>query len=131
MKRLQLKGKTGKSSQVYFQKLGSHLWMHWQGQTHSILVETKRRSTSQQSAANADSVLAPMPGKILKLAVELNQAVKKGQTLIVMEAMKMEYSFKAERDGVVAKLPFKEGEQVNAGAVLVALEEDRESKTNP
>ena len=66
--------------------------------------------------------LSPMPGKILKVAVEVGEKVAKGQGLVVMEAMKMEHEIVATKEGVVKNLPYRVGETVPAGAVLVELE---------
>jgi len=66
---------------------------------------------------------APMPGKILAVRVAPGQPVRKGETLIILEAMKMEHEVVAPHDGVVRELLVAVGEQVDAGAVLVALDE--------
>ena len=66
-------------------------------------------------------VNAPMPGKILGVKVAAGQAVKKGDVLIVLEAMKMENEIVAPQDGTVASVNTSVGEQVEAGAVLVTL----------
>lgn len=65
---------------------------------------------------------APMPGKILKILVSPGQKVEKGESLLVMEAMKMEHAIKASYDGVLKKMYFNEGQLVEAGAALVELE---------
>lgn len=64
-----------------------------------------------------------MPGKVVSFVVEPGQSVKKGQPLAVMEAMKMEHTIVAPRDGVVAQLLFAPGDQVMDGAELLRLEE--------
>ena len=66
-------------------------------------------------------VNAPMPGKILGIKVAAGQAVKKGDVLIVLEAMKMENEIVAPQDGTVASVNTSVGEQVEAGAVLATL----------
>ena len=66
-------------------------------------------------------VNAPMPGKILGVKVAAGQAVKKGDVLLVLEAMKMENEIVAPQDGTVASINTSVGEQVEAGAVLVTL----------
>ena len=66
-------------------------------------------------------VNAPMPGKILGVKVSAGQAVKKGDVLIVLEAMKMENEIVAPQDGTVASVNTSVGEQVEAGAVLATL----------
>ena len=64
---------------------------------------------------------APMPGKILGIKANAGQAVKKGQVLLVLEAMKMENEIVAPQDGTVASVNVSVGEQVEAGAVLATL----------
>ncbi|WP_310596963.1 acetyl/propionyl/methylcrotonyl-CoA carboxylase subunit alpha [Aeromonas aquatica] len=69
--------------------------------------------------ASLQGALAPMHGIVVALLVEVGQRVRKGQPLLVLEAMKMEHSLKAERDGIVERLCCKVGEQVSQGSVLV------------
>ena len=66
-------------------------------------------------------VTAPMPGKVLSISANPGQAVKKGETILVFEAMKMETSIVANQDGVIDKIYVKEGEQVNQGDLLVSF----------
>ena len=71
--------------------------------------------------AGATTVEAPMPGKILNIKVSEGQAVKFGETVVVMEAMKMETEIVAPADGTVSKILVKAGDSVDTGAALVAL----------
>ena len=72
-------------------------------------------------ATGATTVEAPMPGKILNIKVSAGQAVKFGETVIVMEAMKMETEIVAPADGTVAQILVKAGDTVDTGAALVTL----------
>ncbi|WP_166424876.1 acetyl/propionyl/methylcrotonyl-CoA carboxylase subunit alpha [Paraglaciecola sp. 20A4] len=63
--------------------------------------------------------VAPMNGTIVALLVEPNQSVKKGQTLMIMEAMKMEHAIKATQDGLVSEFFYQAGELVDGGAALL------------
>ena len=72
-------------------------------------------------AEGAIKVNAPMPGTILKVEVAVGQAVKKGDTLCILEAMKMENAIPAPEDGTVASLNVQKGASVNAGDLLVSL----------
>ena len=72
-------------------------------------------------ATGATTVEAPMPGKILNIKVSAGQAVKFGETVIVMEAMKMETEIVAPADGTVAQILVKAGDAVDTGAALVTL----------
>ena len=64
---------------------------------------------------------APMPGKILNIKVSEGQAVKFGEVVVIMEAMKMETEIVAPADGTVSKILVKAGDSVDTGAALVAL----------
>jgi propionyl-CoA carboxylase alpha chain/3-methylcrotonyl-CoA carboxylase alpha subunit len=74
------------------------------------------------SAASDGAILSPMPGKIVSVAVEAGQSVVKGQTLLTLEAMKMEHALAAPFDGVVTELSAVAGGQVSEGVVLAKLE---------
>jgi 3-methylcrotonyl-CoA carboxylase alpha subunit len=79
------------------------------------------RHEQADDAAGADKVAAPMPGRVVVVKVAEGDAVEAGQELMVIEAMKMELSLKAPRDGTVASVHAAPGEFVEADAVLVAL----------
>lgn len=66
-------------------------------------------------------VTAPMPGKVLSISANPGQAVKKGDTILVFEAMKMENSVVAPEDGTVASIAFGVGDSFDAGAVIASL----------
>jgi propionyl-CoA carboxylase alpha chain/3-methylcrotonyl-CoA carboxylase alpha subunit len=68
------------------------------------------------------AILSPMPGKIVSVSVKAGDSVTKGQTLLVLEAMKMEHALAAPFDGIVAELSAEAGGQVSEGVVLVKLE---------
>jgi len=77
--------------------------------------------TESEQAGDA-SLAAPMNGAIVAVLVEKGQEVKEGQTLVVMEAMKMEHSISAPHDGVVGEIFFAEGDLVDEGSELIAVE---------
>ena len=64
---------------------------------------------------------SPLPGSITKILVTPGQAVKKGETLLMMEAMKMENEIKAEKDGVVAEIKVTVGQNVMNDDVLLTI----------
>lgn len=70
----------------------------------------------------ATKVNAPMPGKILSVKASAGQTVKKGDVLMILEAMKMENEVVAPSDGTVASIDVTEGSSVEAGAVLATLD---------
>ncbi|MBX3530104.1 MAG: acetyl/propionyl/methylcrotonyl-CoA carboxylase subunit alpha [Rhizobiaceae bacterium] len=77
---------------------------------------------ADEAGAAAGSLRAPMPGLVKIVRAAVGDAVKKGQPLLVLEAMKMEHAIAAPRDGVVAAIA-SEGAQVTEGTVLVSFEE--------
>ena len=81
-----------------------------------------REMTGGADDAADKTILAPMPGLVLKVEVEVGQAVKAGQGVVVVEAMKMENELKAPADGVVASIAVQPGQTVDKGAVLIVLE---------
>ena len=72
-------------------------------------------------AAGAVSVKAPMPGNIMKVNCKVGASVKKGDVLVVLEAMKMENDICAPQDGVVASVEVAQGASVETDALLVTL----------
>ena len=76
-----------------------------------------------EGAGGGNRVAAPMPGRIVVTRVQAGDSVSEGQELLVMEAMKMELALKAPRDGVVGEVRAREGDFVDADAVLVTLED--------
>jgi propionyl-CoA carboxylase alpha chain/3-methylcrotonyl-CoA carboxylase alpha subunit len=74
------------------------------------------------TAASDGAILSPMPGKIVSVAVEAGQSVVKGQTLLTLEAMKMEHALAAPFDGVVTELSAVAGGHVSEGVVLAKLD---------
>jgi len=91
----------------------------------SALAETPRFGDPEKLAP-AGSLLAPMPGLVLRVLAEPGAVVTAGQPLLVLEAMKMEQTVSAPADGVVAELRAKAGEQVSTGQVLAVLEAAQE-----
>ena len=73
------------------------------------------------ATAAGEAVSAPMPGTILKVNVQNGQAVKEGELLVVLEAMKMENEIYAPKSGTVAQVATSKGASVNTGDVLVVI----------
>ena len=74
-----------------------------------------------EAASSGGRLTAPMPGKVISFLAQPGQAVKQGQALAVMEAMKMEHTINSPRDGMVAELLYAIGDQVNEGGELLTL----------
>jgi biotin carboxyl carrier protein len=85
------------------------------------LRDARRRRRAQASADGPVRVVAPMPGKIVRLLVAAGEAVAVRQGLVVVEAMKMENELRAPRAGTVSEVAVQEGAVVELGAVLVTI----------
>ncbi len=79
------------------------------------------KAAAPAGKAGAVSVSAPMPGNILKVNVTVGQAVKKGDIICVLEAMKMENDIPAPEDGTISSVNVQKGASVNSGDVLVTM----------
>ncbi len=77
------------------------------------------------AGANADGaaeIKTAMPGKLVRILVEVGAEVKQGDGVLVVEAMKMQNEMKSPKDGIVKEIRFEEGATVNAGDVLAIIE---------
>ena len=77
------------------------------------------QTSSSGAVKKAAKVKSQMPGKIVRVLVKPGDAVKKGQSLLVMEAMKMENEIKAAQDGVIKEIKVTEGQAIETGAELL------------
>lgn len=84
-------------------------------------------SQSADHAGDGNVIEAPMPGLVKSIAAKAGEAVRKGDRLAVLEAMKMEHALLAARDGTVAEVLASEGEQVAAGAALIRLAPEQDA----
>ena len=82
---------------------------------------TAAPAASGVTVSGGESVTAPMPGNILKVAVSAGQSVKEGDLLVVLEAMKMENEIFAPKAGTVAQVLVSKGSTVDTGATMVVL----------
>ena len=86
-----------------------------------ILFKIMPRFKSIGQEVKDGGLIAPMPGKVIDLMVEVGSKIKKGDTLVVLEAMKMEHAIKAIEDGVIDELFIKNNDQVENGALLMVI----------
>ena len=111
------------------ERIGNNQWIYVNGRTLCIPLEDSiKKSRKSETTANRNQVMAPMPGKVTKVIVQEGSQVSKGDSVIVMEAMKMEYTQKAEMSGRVKKVLVTSGQQVNLGQLLVEFEEGKIEK---
>lgn len=77
---------------------------------------------AKKAVGGAGNLTSPMPGKIFKIVKEVGSPVSKGETILILEAMKMEHSIRADKDGKVKKILFKTGDLVQGGVTLAEVE---------
>ena len=82
-----------------------------------------RRPARQDQAAAGDDILAPMPGTVAEILVQVGDQVELGQTVMIMESMKMELLITAHRAGMILRLAVEPGSQVDKGMRLLELQE--------
>ena len=116
--RLRVKTPEATLSALSVKHLGK-TWVSFRGRTYEV--ENITASRTKKGAAASGSFMAPMPGLIIEVLVDVGQAVSKGDRLIVMEAMKTQQPVLAPFDGTVEALPVREGEQVAEGVLLVRI----------
>jgi len=107
----------------------------WRVLPEGILITVENRpylvssnNNAEQQVLSADSITAPMPGKIIAVNAKAGDTVSAGDPLIIMEAMKMEMTLEAPRDGVVAEVTAQVDALVTDGEMLLSLEEIEKDK---
>lgn len=101
-----------------------HVLIH--GDMYEIEVTDERRQRLARSGGGFEVtgevvIKSPMPGLIVNVSVEPGQEVKKGQTVVILESMKMENELKAPRDGVIGRIDVKKGDSVEQNKILVTI----------
>jgi biotin carboxyl carrier protein len=99
---------------------GDARWVFLDGRTY--VFEVQKGRTARRHAGHHESLTAPMPATVRRINVAVGDRVKRGDTLIVLEAMKMELPVKAAADGVVELINCRESELVQPGTTLIELE---------
>jgi biotin carboxyl carrier protein len=96
------------------------------GRSYEVTIIDPKRLRSRQNSDRhhhgVAEILAPMPGKVVRVQLEAGANVEKGAGVVVVEAMKMQNEMKSPRAGVVVSLNVKPGDTVNAGDVLAVIE---------
>ena len=84
--------------------------------------ESKSEAPKAVSSGNGNEIEATLPSNVFKIVVKEGEHVKAGQTVVILEAMKMEINIESPRDGVIAEILVKQGETVDSGQVLARLQ---------
>ncbi len=101
---------------------GDDVFVHVDGEAYQLRYQHPLDRLAAASGGSAeDSIRAPMPGSIVSVPVKAGDTVTKGQTLLVMESMKMETTIAAPRDGVIAEITYEKGQTFDRDALLLSL----------
>lgn len=92
------------------------------GRLYSLELVNQKSGMTKSKEGGEKKLVARMPGKIIKILGKVGETVKKGQGLLIMEAMKMENELKATREGKIKTILVKEGQTVDAGEDLIHIE---------
>ena len=111
----------GRREIVYVAGTSSNRWAFWNGHVFRREADRSVVSRDRARARAAQALVAPMPATVAKVLVQPGASVTKGETVLLLEAMKMELPIRAPADAVVSAVHCREGELVQAGAVLVEL----------
>ena len=113
----------GRTDLAYVAGTPADRWLFWNGRVYHRPFEDARAARGGAAAADArQSLTAPMPATVLKVLVAPGATVARGDTLVILEAMKMELPVRSAADARVVAVECREGELVQPGAVLVELE---------
>jgi 3-methylcrotonyl-CoA carboxylase alpha subunit len=94
----------------------------WRGAETGTFTLVDAREASASAQPVAGSLATPLPGVVIRVAVKPGDRVKAGDTLVIVEAMKMEHAIRAPHDGVVRVVKYQAGERVPEGATLIELD---------
>ena len=111
----------GRSVLAYVAHDTDGLWVHVDGRVHRIEIARSGVRPRRKTSTSEHALSAPMPATVLSILAEIGQAVKTGDTVLMLEAMKMELPVRAPRDGIVTAIHCREGELVQPGANLIDI----------
>ena len=118
--RIRIYFEDGTKAWAHVAKVGDVWWVHHSGRIFTM----ERIEAGASSDEHLGGLVAPMPGVVLDVLVSAGQSVEAGQTLMILEAMKMEHRITAPRDGKIENVHVAAGDQVETDQLLVTLVEE-------
>ena len=115
------------TAEVNGRRVAVSLWLPESGEeqlskARSTAAKPRRQHHAGVVGSGSGNVTVPMQGTVVKVSVEVGQSVEAGETVLILEAMKMENSIQAEKAGVVASIKVAAGDSVSAGDVVAVIE---------
>jgi biotin carboxyl carrier protein len=117
----------GQRVTAYVSSDGAKRWVTVNGRTYLLVKQSGARKSGGGHHQAAGELTAPMPGQVRAVNVSEGEAVTKGQTLLVLEAMKMEIRIQSPMDGVVKSLAVHQGQTVEREQILIEIVDRLES----
>ena len=115
----------GSSYEARVEPSSDGVWISMRGESLHVSITHPRQWSPNNTGARGEereSIVAAMPGKIVRILVSTGDVVEPGHGILVVEAMKMQNEMKSKRHGHVVSIPVREGETVSAGTVLAIIE---------
>lgn len=111
-----------KTELCFTETVGTDTWISIGGWTYKRpSTGVNRLKTKKGASVGSGEICAPMPGQILKILVKNGQSVEPGESLFIVEAMKMEHTLKAPCSGTVTDLNFKDGDTVSGRDIILKI----------
>ena len=114
----------GKTYTIALKKEGKAIEIFYKGETFIFEVPSTRDKSALENASGIDKIVAPMPGRVVKVLKASGEKVSEGEGVIIVEAMKMESELKSAIDGTVTEVSAKDGDTVDLGAHLITVVAD-------
>ena len=109
----------------FSERNGNEIYVHINGINYFIKRESGTVKDTSFEEESDDTILSPITGKLLDKKVKNGDSIRKGEVVVILEAMKMEHRLKAPRDGILSKLTSAEiGGQIKEGELMFELEEE-------
>jgi 3-methylcrotonyl-CoA carboxylase alpha subunit len=114
----------GREYRLPYARVGSHIHVAFDGESYEFIpADHDEDATADAGGGFVPELISPMPGKVLKVLVDVGQPVEAGQGLLLLEAMKMEQTIRAAAAATVEELRVAAGDMVGPGQILVVLSE--------
>ena len=111
----------GRSVLVFVARDADAFWVHVDGRVHHVEVAHAGVRPRPKASASDHTLSAPMPATVLSILAAVGQPVQTGDTVLMLEAMKMELPVRAPRDGIVTAIHCRQGDLVHPGVTLVDI----------
>jgi len=118
----------GAVHRVYCAQDDRHIHLHIDGKVWQLTSVDEFRGEGAQTNIDRGAVVAPMPGVVIGISVEVGHSVTAGQPLILIESMKLQCELRAKADGVVRHVAVSVGSSFERGSVLIKVDEQSESE---